>query len=138
VFFFLLINIRVVGGEINMYDCPGCTINDWDKVLREKAMRSVLPEIVGVAYQGVSIKVLVFRIPSETQSLLDSAGQWEPLVIANGPAICINLVGFDAYGILNSMGRFTEVGPPLTDFLGQPLNLGVGFYNIFTVQKFLR
>jgi len=49
-----------------MYDFPGQTINNWDKVLGGKATMSVLLEIRLVAYQRVSIKVLMFRIPSET------------------------------------------------------------------------
>ena len=94
---------------------------------------SVHLEIGPAAYQRVSIKVLVFRIPSETYCLLDSSGDWEPFVIANCPAICGDLVGLDACEILNPVDRFTEAGPPLTDFLRQPLNLAVLLYNLLAL-----
>ena len=71
---------------------------------------NVLLEIGLAAYQRVSIKVLMFRIPSETYSLLDSGGEWEPFVIANCPAICRDLVGLDACGTLDSVDRFAEAG----------------------------
>ena len=70
----------------------------------------MLSEIGFDAYQRMSIEVLVFRIPSETYSLLDSGGEWEPFVITNRPAVYRDLVGLDACGTLNSLGGFTEAG----------------------------
>jgi hypothetical protein len=85
----------------------------------------------------MSVEVFVFRITGEAQSLLDSRGKREPLVVADCPAICGNLVGLDAYGTLNSMKRFsTEEELLLTYFLRQPLDLGVFFYDLLTFHKF--
>jgi len=80
------------------------------KSYEEKKSVSVLSEIGLAAYQRMSIEVLVFRIPSETYSLLDSGGEWEPFVITDCPAIYGDLVGLDACGTLNSVDRFTEAG----------------------------
>ena len=65
-FFLLFIDVRVVSREVNMYDFPSRTINGWDKVLRGKTTMSVVVEIGLATYQRVSIKVLMFGIPSET------------------------------------------------------------------------
>jgi len=64
-FFFLFIDIRVVSGEVDMYDSPGRTINNRDKVLRGKPTMSVVLKIELAVYQRVSVKVLVVREPSK-------------------------------------------------------------------------
>ena len=64
-FFFLFINIFVMSREVNMYDFPACGINDRDKVLRGEVFTGVLLKTGLVAYQRVSIEVLVFRILGE-------------------------------------------------------------------------
>lgn len=71
---------------------------------------SMLSEIGFAAYQRMSVEVLVFRIPSETYSLLNSGGEWEPFVIANCPAVYRDLVGLDTCGTLDPLDGFTEAG----------------------------
>ena len=109
-FFFPFIDICVVSREVNMYDLPNHHINNWDKVLRGKTTVSMLSEIGFAAYQRMSVEVLVFRIPSETYSLLNSGGEWEPFVIANCPAVYRDLVGLDTCGTLDPLDGFTEAG----------------------------
>lgn len=123
--------------EVNVYNFPFHRIDDGDKVLHNN--QGYAPGKRGrcIRYQRMSIKIFVFRITSEAESLLDSRGKREPLVIADRPAICGDLVGLDTYGTLNLRKRFSAEGSLLlTNFLCQPLNLGVLFYDIFTVQKF--
>jgi len=103
--------------------------------VREK-IRSVLPEIGVAAHQRMGVQVLVFRISSEAKPLLDSSGQWKSVVIANCPAICGDLVGFDACGASNSTDRFTGAAPLPTDFLRQPPNLRVRLDDLLTVLQF--
>ena len=86
----------------------------------------------------MGIQVLMFRISGETKSLLDPGGQWEPVIIANCPAIRGNLVGLDAYETSSSIRQFAEAGLLLTDFLRQPSNLGIRPYDPLTVLEFLR
>ena len=82
-----------------MYDFSSHHVNNRDKVLREITAMSMLLEIGLAAYQRVGVNVLAFRIPSETQTLQDSGGEWEPVVVANRPTICEELMGLNACGI---------------------------------------
>lgn len=126
-----------MGREVDVYDFPPCNIDDRDKILYKNQGYAPGDRSRFIKYQRMRIKVFVFRIASKAECLLDSRGKREPLLVANCPAIRGNLVGLDAYGTLNSRKRFsTEGSLSLTNFLCQPLNLRVFFYNFFTFQQF--
>lgn len=79
------------------------------------------------------IEIVVFRVTSKYQCLLYSGTLGESLVIAYGPTISSNVLGFDTCNVLVGIKASEDI---LTDILGQLLDSGVILNDLLALQKF--
>jgi hypothetical protein len=83
----------------------------------------------------VGIEVLMLRVTSEDESLLQASMFREAVIIADGPAISIDLFGFHSYETVSRIPGHSQSA--LTDFSGKGLNCGISAHNVLAESKLL-